>query len=303
MTSDSRLFDSLLLAAAGRLAIVVAVSLIAGTPAPAAGSNEATCRDCHARIAATLDSTPHRIDRMPKPAGTTEREACETCHGDGTNHLRSGERGAIRVPRGRDGAATCLECHATSRTHSTFASGPHFGATVVCFDCHSVHAGQRAVFALLRKDADDLCAECHAAERASFRKPFSHRLGRPGLQCISCHDPHLGRGRGNLRRSDSGDARCLGCHTEKSGPFVYEHVTGSAGDCLSCHEAHGSSNPRRLRRATVDRVCLECHSNPVASTLGSRPPSSHDIRSPRFRNCTACHVAIHGSNSSSMLLK
>jgi hypothetical protein len=49
-------------------------------------------------------------------------------------------------------------------------------------------------------------------------------------------------------------------------------------------------------------VCLECHSNMPAQTtapqpvIGVVPPSFHDLRSPRFRNCTICHQKIHGSH-------
>ena len=72
--------------------------------------------------------------------------------------------------------------------------------------------------------------------------------------------------------------------------------------CSSCHEVHGSANPRMLTRQEVRYVCLECHSNAPAQTTGAQPvigvvpPSFHDLRSPRFRNCTICHQKIHGSH-------
>jgi hypothetical protein len=56
-----------------------------------------------------------------------------------------------------------------------------------------------------------------------------------------------------------------------------------------------------LIRAQVMFVCLECHSNlptaasKAAGTLGGVPPAFHDLRSPRFQNCTICHQKIHGS--------
>jgi predicted CXXCH cytochrome family protein len=72
---------------------------------------------------------------------------------------------------------------------------------------------------------------------------------------------------------------------------------------MSCHEPHGSTNPMALTRPRVDQLCLECHSLIEGGTFGSQPPSFHDLRSPRYRNCTTCHVAVHGSNTSPMLLK
>ena len=146
-----------------------------------------------------------------------------------------------------------------------------------------------------------------AAERTpspagAVKKPFGHNLDRGGLQCVSCHNPHGGQGRYSLKVDHSGEVVCISCHAEKRGPFVYPHVSEVAGTCLSCHEPHGSVNPNALTRARVDQLCLECHS-PMGNTLGSQPPSFHDIRSPRFQNCTTCHVTVHGSNTSPLFLK
>ena len=58
-----------------------------------------------------------------------------------------------------------------------------------------------------------------------------------------------------------------------------------------------------LTRSTVAQLCLECHSNITGTTLGSQPPSLHDLRSPRYQNCTTCHTAVHGSNVSPRLLR
>jgi DmsE family decaheme c-type cytochrome len=120
---------------------------------------------------------------------------------------------------------------------------------------------------------------------------------------VSCHNPHGGQGEQSLKVDRSGEVVCVSCHAEKRGPFVFPHVTDVSGTCLSCHEPHGSTNPMALKRARVDQLCLECHSVFDGSTLGSQPPSFHDLRSPRYQNCTTCHVTVHGSNTSPLLLK
>ena len=58
-----------------------------------------------------------------------------------------------------------------------------------------------------------------------------------------------------------------------------------------------------LKRATVAQLCIECHSPLTTGTLGSQPPSFHNLRLPRYQNCTTCHVAVHGSNRDPQLLK
>ncbi|HEV8432018.1 MAG TPA: cytochrome c3 family protein, partial [Thermoanaerobaculia bacterium] len=119
-----------------------------------------------------------------------------------------------------------------------------------------------------------------------------------------CHEPHgKGLGRDMIRVTRSGELPCVSCHTEKRGPFVFQHGSVALGDCLTCHEAHGSSNPKRLIRANVYQLCLECHSNTPTNVLGSQPPSFHNLNNPRYRNCTTCHTAIHGSNRDPQLFK
>jgi predicted CXXCH cytochrome family protein len=78
--------------------------------------------------------------------------------------------------------------------------------------------------------------------------------------------------------------------------------------CSSCHEPHGSSNPRMLIRHEVRLVCLECHANlpsPSAKqgNLGSVPGAFHDLTSPLYQNCTVCHVKVHGSYVNRALLR
>jgi DmsE family decaheme c-type cytochrome len=163
---------------------------------------------------------------------------------------------------------------------------------------------------LLRQPGSALCVGCHPQIRGSFAKPYTHPMhesvdgaGRAGMQCASCHNPHGGRGEDSLKRDRTGDVACMSCHTEKRGPFVYTHPATVAGSCRSCHEPHGSVNAMMLTRSRVSQLCLECHTGVPAGTVGSQPPSLHDLHSPRYQNCTSCHIAIHGSNSSPLLAR
>jgi DmsE family decaheme c-type cytochrome len=95
---------------------------------------------------------------------------------------------------------------------------------------------------------------------------------------------------------------CIKCHGDKRGPFPFEHAPVRMESCSSCHEPHGSVNPRMLTRHNVGQLCLECHTISSA-TLAGVPPGFHDTRSPRFQNCTVCHSKIHGSFASSDFLR
>ena len=113
-----------------------------------------------------------------------------------------------------------------------------------------------------------------------------------------------------IRAFAGNEPGCLQCHTDKRRPFAFEHAPMRLEGCGACHEPHGSANPRMLTRHEVRFVCLECHANVgvsaasnTASPLGSVPPSFHDLRSPRFQNCTICHQKVHGSYVNRSLLR
>ena len=267
-----------------------------GFGAKAAGGDKASCADCHDELAAKLAATAHGLTQRGAPT-------CQTCHGEGKGHMENGDKSLINRPAGARGEALCRSCHANISGRILTAEAVHPAASVNCFDCHSIHSGDAAHRLLRGGKPDALCARCHAAQAAEFHRPYGHRLEASGVQCVSCHNPHAGTGKDSLNLDRSGQGPCVNCHAEKRGPFVFAHVGGVTGDCMSCHEAHASNNPRALKRPRIDQLCLECHSPITGGTLGSQPPSTHNLLSARYRNCTVCHVAVHGSNTSARLLK
>jgi DmsE family decaheme c-type cytochrome len=272
--------------------------LVLGVAATSAAADDPSedCAMCHEEVVAEFNTTVHAIGARGGPS-------CTSCHGDGTQHMdEGGEPEFIMTPQGIGGEKTCLTCHDNTRTMFS-ARSAHSDTSVLCGSCHAIHGNDRGRRALLVEEPNQLCATCHAAQNNSFRRPYGHRLDRGGLECVSCHNPHAGGGDNNLVVDRSGQGPCVSCHSEKRGPFVFPHVSGVTGDCRACHEPHGSSNPVALKRSRVDQLCLECHSPIEGGTLGSQPPAFHDLFSPRYRNCTTCHVAIHGSNTSPALLK
>jgi DmsE family decaheme c-type cytochrome len=279
------------------LALGLGVALAADQPTGAAAF--APCSDCHDTLVPAFLTNPHAT----ASTALVGKAICESCHGDGTKHAEEGgDTSFIKVPRGATGAKVCLSCHQDRPGFDHTATGFHASASVNCTDCHSVHAA--VTTPLLRSKASTLCVSCHLEQKMQFGKPYAHRIGRGGIECTSCHNPHGGPGVDkSLKLTMAGEIPCLSCHPETQGPFVFTHVTGIAGNCLSCHEPHGSNNARMLTRSQVDQLCLECHTTLPTGLLGPQPPSIHDLRSARYTNCTVCHVAIHGSNSSPMLFR
>ncbi len=293
--------------AIGGIALLLFLGLSPGLAQEPAPEPAPKCGDCHDQ-AKTFHANPHARGQIEK--GEVPNAVCETCHGDGAAHIEAGgDKTLITVPRGRKGAdETCLMCHdSVANDRHSRRTGAHANSEAVnCLSCHSIHSAEEPV-GLVARTQPALCATCHT-QAASFKnKPYTHRMGRAGLSCSSCHDPHARPGKENIRLTAAGEVACLGCHSDKRGPYVFEHGAMHGGDdvtgCLNCHEAHGSSNPKQLKRATVMQVCIECHSPLTHDTLGSQPPSFHNLNQPRYQNCTTCHTAVHGSNRSPALIK
>ena len=296
---------------AGGFALMVILVAAAGRAEDPPAATPA-CSDCHEQ-AAKFVTNPHARGAVVK--GQVPNDVCTTCHGDGAEHIEGGgDKTKITVPRGRTGSEdTCLLCHDTLKNdRESHRTGMHAVSDATnCLTCHSIHSADKKSAHLVAKPQLALCGSCHA-QAASFRnKPYAHRLDRGGMECSSCHEPH-GRPSTNartlslpqhLKTTRAGEAPCLGCHAEKRGPFVFPHGAGEVADCTTCHDAHGSVNPKQLKRATVQQVCIECHSPIGGNTLGSQPPSFHNLNNPRYQNCTTCHVAVHGSNRDPALFK
>lgn len=282
--------------------------------APAAAQEAApSCSDCHEE-AKTFVLNPHAHVTGTVVKGAVSNDACTPCHGDGTEHaLAGGDKTKITKPAGKKGAdEACLMCHETMTNKISRHDGMHANTGAVnCLTCHSMHHSDSKSAHLVAKPQLTLCGTCHTQAMSFRSKPYAHRLGRGGMDCTSCHEPHgrkpvQARSMGmntSLRVTEAGEAPCLNCHNDKRGPWVFPHGANAVGDCTACHEVHGSVNPKQLKRANVWQLCIECHSPITTNTLGSQPPSFHNLNTARYQNCTTCHTAIHGSNRDPQLFK
>lgn len=296
----------------GGLAIAAALcvaSWATGAPQGAAGGKKAptaACADCHADQAKAFGANPHGRAWFLLTKDGSPNGVCESCHGSGTKHMEAGgDKSLINTMKGAKAVDTCVTCHEkkTNEFHS-FRDGVHANQPAVnCGTCHSVHGSNWKNRSLLVSKELDTCTNCHQTQAGMLKdKPFTHRVGRGGFECSSCHDPH-GRGPSALKLTKEGDLPCVKCHAEKKGPFAFEHVGPTTGSCLTCHEPHGSNNPKMLKRSNVAQLCIECHSNLGQRTLGTQVPAQHSIYAQRWQNCTTCHTAVHGSNRSPSLMK
>jgi DmsE family decaheme c-type cytochrome len=154
---------------------------------------------------------------------------------------------------------------------------------------------------LLKDSQPVLCYGCHLDVKPEFSKPFHHRVNEGLLVCSNCHNQHGGFLTTQLRATAAQDTVCFNCHTDKAGPFAFEHAPVKTEGCVTCHSPHGSANPRLLRRSNINLLCLECHTLTVDSAAPAIPTFHNQAQ--KYQACTMCHVAIHGSNSDHFFFK
>lgn len=295
------------------LAALAGASLAAGAEGHVGSS---VCRGCHASVWSQFFRNPH-YKTLVSESYSPESAGCEGCHGPGKAHVESmGEVKLLSFGRAEPGEVldTCLRCHDKTVSRANIRRSQHTLSGVVCSNCHSIHQPDSAR-TLLAKRQEEVCYNCHAPIRAQFNMPSKHRVHEGLIQCSDCHNPHgaaaptwrMGVRPRMTSQALGNEQTCLGCHPAQRGPFVFEHAAVRVGGCEVCHQPHGSTNPRLLRRPAVYTICLECHSG--AGSFGrrvdgiQRTAPSHNMADPRFHNCTACHVRIHGSNGDPLFLR
>ncbi len=262
-------------------------------PEPATSTED--CRGCH-------EATLPRFNRTYHAA---LEESCFACHQGAAaeDHLRGMQEGedvpgpSIEALASEESNAICMTCHET--THQpTWEGSAHERRDLKCIECHSVHNFQSEKKQLKEVSSSETCSACHQGIRAQGLRTSHHPIREGLMGCESCHNPHDGS-RPKMIKADWVNDLCLQCHTEKRGPFLWEHAPVRES-CLNCHNPHGS-NHDKLLVAKQPYLCQRCHLNtrhPGSLYDGSNAGTSISGASNRAveHACKNCHQNVHGGN-------
>ena len=276
---------------------------------PAATWSVTDCQGCHEKALGTsFQNTKHaKLD-----------QSCVQCHVNVAEHAKAQLNGDAKAPSPalKNLTATqisdkCLSCHEKAK-QANYVSSAHARRNVACTSCHSAHDAKSVKAQLKTKMDADTCYTCHKSERAKSMRTSHHPVREGKMGCSSCHNPHDGS-TPKMIQGESINELCYKCHTEKRGPFLFEHAPVRE-DCISCHDPHGS-NHKRLLLNKLPNLCWNCHltgsghfgSGDNANTekgafvAPAGAPSGFPIAGSRFveKSCKNCHVNLHGSNSPS----
>ncbi len=311
-------------------AMYACAGLLAGAPelpmiegAEAVGSQ--TCATCHADVVGSFGSRAHGIMAVERG------DSCESCHGLGSKHLATLSPAEIRDAEvlaalsASQKSQLCLNCH--SRDVGAFRMSHHADAGVSCWSCHAdaLHrgasqasrseAGEVAAAAEATDPWDSIvpvdlhgrggvgalaaplggdtgaqfCYQCHASTKADFLLQFHHPVPEGRMTCTDCHSVH---GSTVLQDMDRGSTKCLSCHNEIAGPWVFEHLAMEDG-CVTCHSPHGSTVEKLLRQAD-NAMCEQCHFDARYPLIGG---VDHTRLLSAGALCVDCHSQVHGSNT------
>jgi len=139
-----------------------------------------------------------------------------------------------------------------------------------------------------------ICLKCHSGA-ANFNlhnwNAGTHALS--DVSCFDCHNVHHGPDL-TVRRTEM-ENMCERCHEEVRVEFSlpsHHPMHEKKMLCTNCHESHGSSNEKLLKKASVKEVCTQCHAEKEGPFVYEHAENSED--------CRTCH-SPHGSVNNNLL--
>ncbi|MFZ5477442.1 MAG: cytochrome c3 family protein [Myxococcota bacterium] len=236
------------------------------------------CDACHATHASENDGL------LKLPAATT----CQQCHAP-KNTLPQvhsavvlGRCAKCHDPHGSDFprklradpvSNVCFRCHDDDIKGRKVVHAPvGAGYCTICHDPHQTENPKN-----LRAPVYTTCTMCHPDKYRPDAK--TQHMAVIAYGCTQCHDPHASDNEFRLRKPII--KLCTSCHRGyDDGLHVIQfpagggHPVGGRKDplregrelvCTSCHDPHGTDNPRMWYRASERlALCVECHRKTLA---------------------------------------
>jgi DmsE family decaheme c-type cytochrome len=298
----------IVVAGAGALLLLLslpAARVVAQDPPGHSGAavDTAQCAACHEAPVRGMQHTAH----------ATVAGNCASCHAGAAEHVAAKLEGKEGVPapafpkkNAKAANAQCQTCHDKGR-QAHYDGGVHERRGVSCVSCHSVHEFKSTQAQLKTASEADTCFTCHKDIRGKSLRTSHHPVREGKMGCASCHDPHDST-HPKMVNAEYVNDKCLECHTEKRGPFLWEHAPVRE-NCMNCHDPHGS-NHDKLLVAKQPYLCQRCHLNTrhpgtlydLRNTATGATPTGAPV-TPSNRAvehaCKNCHQSVHGSNAPS----
>jgi DmsE family decaheme c-type cytochrome len=251
--------------------LIALVGLHAGTPpAPGAADKSPTKQD------SSQAATP----AVPADAKYVGDDSCLGCHEEQrAGYERSPHHWASdpRTPAAEQG---CETCHGPGSKH---ADDPD-------------HVNIINDFTVMKPDAiNAVCTTCHNRGDHALWDGSQHE--RRGVTCTNCHSLHSPKSDTGFLKAKTEPEVCAACHRDKAAKVeraVHMPLGEGKMACSSCHDPHGSTNVKLLRKGdSISELCTSCHADKRGPFLYEHAPARD--------GCVTCHDP-HGSANDSMLV-
>jgi DmsE family decaheme c-type cytochrome len=226
-----------------------------GNPPQSAQSSlkrDAICTRCHDESEAKPILAIYQTKHGVR--GDSRAPNCQTCHGESENHLKGDTTG-----KGRPAPDVVFRKGVYAATDDKIRSAQ-------CLSCHKGTA---------RTDWD---GSQHANNQ---------------MACNDCHKVHAPVDKVRDRKTQT--EVCFTCHKDQRADThkISTHpIDAGKVICSDCHNPHGSTAPKLLKKNTVNETCWQCHADKRGPFLWEHQPVTED--------CTNCHTP-HGSNITPLL--
>ena len=215
------------------------------------------------------------------------------------------------IQPGYVGSAKCIECHDQDKSlkgtpHWQAANPRSPMATHGCESCHG--AGAKHVedpttvkLKVLKtpggtaSEINATCTSCHNRQEHVLWAGSQHESR--GLSCTQCHSVHSFKSEEKQLKEVTQRELCATCHRDKISKLDrsgHMPVREQKMECSSCHNVHGTTNVRLLRKGdSIAELCTSCHADKRGPYLWEHAPSRD--------GCVTCHDP-HGSSNERMLV-
>lgn len=274
------------------------------------------CFSCHPE-----SMVQQKVMHPPVAAGD-----CSSCH---DNHQSDYPKRLIL-----EGNALCFMCHPDKEDGIKTKKTVHPPVKQSCTLCHNPHGSPNK--AMLLDAVPVICSTCHPNEAGLAKKAISkHGPMNDAKACMNCHNPHFSD-QPRLLPASQMDL-CLGCHNKEltagQGPIMDmkslleankdRHGPVKTGDCVACHNPHGSDYWRILVKyypadfyAAFSEgkyaLCFNCHDTAAFLDLKTKKTNFRDgsrnlhfihvNKNEKGRTCRSCHE-VHASAGAPVHIK
>jgi DmsE family decaheme c-type cytochrome len=207
-------------------------------------------------------------------------DTCLGCHDDQKKGYADTAHGRADHPRSPASARGCESCHGPGSVH---VDDPSIAGSILAF------------LKVEPDDANQACLSCHTRDAHALWDGSTHDARN--LSCVTCHSVHAFKSERAQLKTVSELDTCATCHRDKIAKLDRSgHMPVREGkmQCSTCHNPHGSTNVRLLRKGdSIAELCTSCHADKRGPYLWEHAPSRD--------GCTTCHDP-HGSSNERMLV-